>query len=356
MMSNEFMDSKINVVLVHFGINPSPTLLQFAQMAKDSISNTRLILVTDLPEKWKEFPGTICEFNPAAFLSETMKKFVDHNREYLGIANGYWMFTLQRIFALIQIKDIVGDYEPIVHIESDVLLTISREEIQKIISQPNFRTGVPRHSDSEGIGSILIARHISELATLIHNLEKILEKETEWISDMHLLGVALRTGIMDELPSYPDSGIPTSQGTHLIFDGAAAGQYLFGRDPLHSGGRAISGYLNPHFNFNLAKVKWVLREVSGRETIGFQFEGNYFYLGNIHIHSKTTIGRIDSRSADWKRVVNEANGVISRTPGDYVEDKIHTSKTPLTFKILKARKNGLIKTIWQKTRHFKFQK
>ena len=341
-------------MFIQLGTNPAPTLLKFAHNSSESISYSRIILITDHPELWPGFPGEVHLFDSDQFFSPAIKKYVRDNREYFGIANGYWMFTLQRLFALRQLESLVGSSEPILHVESDVLLTLSRIELDLVLQSEKFRVSVPRHSKTEGIGSILIAKNYEEISRLMNEFEGILKSEPRWISDMYLLGIALEREILHELPSYPDSGIKVAEDTFLLFDGAAAGQYLFGRDPVHSEGRVISGYINPYFKFDLTSVSWEIRLVGESEKVGFNSNGSFYYFANLHVHSKSTIGSVCSKDSAWEKVLLEANGILPRQPGPQVEDRIHTRKTPALARFRFAKKNGFYKTLKRKIDNFKF--
>jgi hypothetical protein len=161
---------------------------------------------------------------------------------------------------------------------------------------------------------------------------------------MDLLGMALNRGILEELPSRIEkiqSEAETKQSKN-IYDGAALGQYLFGQDPLHTGGHKITGYRNPDFDFNLNNCYFDLRPDSQGKLNDLYLitSRNTLRVANLHLHSKTVID-IPSRAVEeWNNILLSANSGIQLFSEELIEDRIHSLKISPMSKVRRARKVG----------------
>ena len=108
-----------NVVFVQLGGNPAPTLMNMARVAKSYLPKSRVILLTDLPGKWGDFPGEIFEYGVNS-RSGVLKSLIKRHAELNDIAGGYWLYALERIFVLKSLDGIINQEEAILHFESDV--------------------------------------------------------------------------------------------------------------------------------------------------------------------------------------------------------------------------------------------
>ena len=240
------------------------------------------------------------------------------------VANGFWINTLDRLFAL---KSVIREVRPetqIVHLESDVLSFVDQEVVA--FMKENFsKLAVPALSREQGCGSLIYAKSTHVLATGLLGLEQILQKEGTFITDMDLLGRGLSTGILDELPSRPNTASSEARNSQnlinprpqILFDAAAIGMYLFGADSLHTGGSIVSGYLHPDFEFDLTAWNWKLeRNLQGVPPLtgveAFTSAGVEVRFANLHVHSKIDPGTTEENSDNWKRIIQEANGSVVR--------------------------------------------
>jgi hypothetical protein len=307
------------IVFVHLGDNPSPTLIPFAKFALKNNPKSEIFLITDSRLRWPDFPGQVIVSKKRNKAS--IKHLVQRSRYNEKIAGGYWVKTYERIFALSNLYGYIDPNLPIIHIESDVLLQDYRILENALNIQIEHEIAVPRISEDLGIASILYSRDIE---SLIYGLKKLdlLGRSNPDIctNDMKLLGLALNRGIVSELPTWTNSkSVSISGNRKYLFDGAAIGQYLFGRDPIHTDNVRISGYENPTFPIKPSELSWHLE----KNTI-FAYDGeNYYYFANLHIHSKEIVGYPDSDLQRWFEILEEANGVKPRVPSGLIKEEIH---------------------------------
>lgn len=325
---NNEMTPQPKIVFVLLGKNPAPTLYNFANVARIQADESEIILITDHPKRHNQFPGSIVRYERNSELMPLIKLRRSHP-ELKGIAGGYWLFTLERLFALMQLEKCANN-APIIHLESDVLLSMTTEHAVKL-EQMCSLTSVPRYSTDLGIASFLyspsIKQLIHDLISLGRLLEEFLNLKGDPPTDMQLLGRALNTGVFQELPSLPENawtiGNP-EEHRKLVFDGLAYGQYLFGQDPLHQRGMRVSGHQNEHFDTTLEEFSWSLRQTEGGTcTIGYDWELSRVEIANLHIHSKENLNHLDQRSQRWQQAINEANGTTERITTGPFQDTIH---------------------------------
>ncbi len=334
-----------NLVLVHLGRNPSPILIEMAELAIKRLDDSKVFLITDHPSDWAKFPGKVITYRRNEH-DKYLASLIRKNPELEQIAGGYWLFSLERLFALQKIYQYIGSDEAVLHFESDVMLLLTESDFDLMISRC-IKCACPRFSKNRGIASLFFIPNNYALTTFLNSMREILSKRNAPINDMELLGICLNENIVDVLPSTPDESWEKASGEKLVFDGAAYGQYLFGQDPFHTEGRRISGYQNPDFPIELSKLSW---EVSGevgleKKTLVFEHNDTQYRVLNLHLHSKIQPGVIDNTNPLWVQAINEANGKTPRIPGELEPNLIHTQKITIVNRIRIARKRGLTKSI-----------
>ncbi len=334
------------VAFVHLGGNPSPTLLSMANAVKTRVNEVRVFLVTDFPNNWDEFPGEIVEYDPAQ-RSSFILKFIKKYPELKSMAGGYWLYALERLFALKSIYSILPSDSHFVHLESDVLSLLNEADFE-LMAKKVQRVACPRFSDERGVASIFFVPSQREFDKAIESFIQILNGPSSPTNDMDLLGICLNNNIIDELPSLPKDAWENSQGERLVFDGAAYGQYLFGQDPFHTDGKRISGFQNPDFGINLQQAKWSIVEPheGGASHLLFSFKENEYRVLNLHIHSKLSLTSPSFNSRRWVVAIHEANGEIERLSDPYEPNHIHTLKVSILNRIRIASRKGLVRTLY----------
>jgi hypothetical protein len=338
------------LVYVHLGTNPSPTLIDFAVQSTENLEDSSLILITDFPENWSAFPGLVVKYNSAKQNSQELNQFKRRNREKRKIANGYWLYTFERLFSLEILKDIVENDVPIIHLESDVISYIDLEILTLLALKTNS-VSVPRFNIEAGVGSFFYFPNRKNLLIFQEELKLIIHENPQIDNDMNLLGFMLNSNFVNELPSGRNNELEIVlkyQKYFLLIDGAAIGQYLFGQDPLHTNNHRISGFQNPFHPIKFSDCKWRVVNLNGREFISFMYQEENYLLVSVHVHSKEIIPVIQSDNSFWQRCIAEANGEIDRIEGSYVPDLIHSQKISIIDRFRIARKKGFTKTLIKK--------
>lgn len=250
-----------------------------------------------------------------AVLERIEREFPDRSH----YVRGYWIKTLERIFALDLIARQFPE-APIVHLESDVLLLAGEKEL-RLVAQQLAVPGVPMVSTGVGCASILIAPNGRALGCAIFAMRELLAQSEEWTDDMRLLGLAVERGILQELPSRPGQQMLIDDHP-VVFDGLAIGQYIAGRDPFHTEGSIVSGYVPPEYAIDLSKARWSIGQVDS--SLHLQWEGEDVRILNLHVHSKRLLP-LPSLAEPWITLLAEANGEQPRRPMKPQIQTIHRS-------------------------------
>lgn len=310
-------------------------------MQAASKENFTVILITDKPRLHNSFPGQIIKYKRG----KNKKILHNFNRRYpekKTLAGGYWLNTIERIFALNSLEGVVDGSSQIIHVESDVY-TYFTADVIRALEKSGLRAAIPRFSPERGIGSVMYFKNYRELEESIKTFAEITElKDIE--NDMELFGHALNSSLIAELPSTPSSAWKLEPNMSLLFDGASFGQYLFGQDPFHQNGKLVSGYVNPFSTVNYAESKWNMEEYNGNFYPSFRYQGEKYLLANLHLHSKEIIPRTDEKSEIWTRVFNEANGLVERTNRASGIRSVHSKKPSIYTRLQMARRIGYRET------------
>jgi hypothetical protein len=332
---------------VQLGPNPSPTLIHFSIIAQNELGQARLVLITNIPAAWKDFPGHVidCSLFPR---NESIAKLTKRFPEREQISGSYWVYTIERLFVLEILGNFYPPEVPILHLESDCYSLID----SAIYSEMQLRctkVAVPRHSQTQGIASVLFAPNLNSLNVTLKQFETVINKSKIWLGDMNLLGIGLNAGLLNELPTQlteaweiKTSGIPGDL-QKFIFDGAAIGQYLLGQDPYHTNGYAVPGHVNEFFPDEINKWRWSISQISRGQKANLFAEnaGARYRVANIHVHSKILLHPLENANPMWKTIIDTANGACQPVPMKMPDNKIHTGPISMINKFRFARRNGM---------------
>lgn len=338
------------IVFVQLGLNPTPTLIHFSRLAKGLLNNSRLFLITDHPDRFGDFPGHVIQYQSKHPAIRELERTFPH---YKNISGGYWIKTIERLFALELMKEVLENDESFLHFESDVMSLVT-EEIFELLDINYQKVAYPRFSKQAGIASILYSPSIQCYREFLDILFDIIMKAENWMTDMDLLGSALNNKDSEELPShFPLSNFFQDQdGNQIIFDGLALGQYLFGRDPVHTKGKAVSGYANPHFGIDLGNSHWNIKNCESINKIFISCDENQnMRVANLHVHSKQLIPNVDGSEDTWIQITKAANREIPPLVGAYVEDLIHAMPVAFRDRVSRAFEKGIYSVLKEKTRN-----
>lgn len=341
------------IVYVHLGSNPSPTLIHFAAISQRELLQAKSVLITNTPESWQDFPGVVIDstqFPRNDSITRLVKRFPEREQ----ISGSYWVYTLERIFALEILNNFYPSETPILHIESDCYSLIDSQIYDELLFRCN-RVAVPRYSDTQGIASVLFAPTISSLMNALSEFEVILDNSKIWLGDMTLLGIGLNSGLLNELPTRLADGWDSAIADNvdmqqkIIFDGLAIGQYLLGRDPFHTGGYAVAGHINEYFLDQIEEWSWSIATTT-RKQKSCLFADNdkkRYRIANIHVHSKILVPPLNREDLVWKSIVDTANGIIQPVPQLMPDHGIHSGRISIINKFRFARRNGLMHLLRQ---------
>ena len=341
------------IVYVQLGPNPSPTLIHFATISQRDSLHAKPVLITDAPTSWQDFPGDVidCTLYPRNdSITRLVKRFPERDR----ISGSYWVYTLERLFALEILNFFYPSETPILHIESDCYSLVDSQICSELLTRCN-RVAVPRYSDSQGIASVLFAPTISLLLSTLSKFEVIIDNSKIWLGDMNLLGIGLNSGLLHELPTRLVDGWDLKNANSeniqqkIVFDGLAIGQYLLGQDPYHTGGYAVAGHVNEYFLDQIDKWSWSISSAVPDQKpylIAKDLEMEY-RIANIHVHSKILVPPLEKDNQMWKAVIAVANGALQPVPLLMPDNQIHSGRISAINKFRFARRNGLIHMLRQ---------
>ena len=335
------------IVFVQLGTNPSPILLHSAELAIGQMDGAAGALITNNPSEWSEFPGTVIQYDIEKHRHPSIQKLIKRFPEREEISGSYWIYTLERLFALKIMSDYFPKTTPMLHIESDNYSLIDRLIFDEMITRCS-KVAVPRFSEIQGIASVLFAPTLSVLEETIHKFSNYIDGSKSWLGDMNLLGLALNDGVVQELPTKLEhsweigSTQQNENNYRLIFDGLAIGQYLHGQDPYHTNGYAIPKHINENFDEPIASWKWFIAGTDRDHVSQLNFESNskIFRVANIHVHSKLLLPTLDSSNEIWRETIEIANGLKPPVATKRPNYEIHTEAISLLNKFRFARRNG----------------
>ena len=339
---NSTQESLPALVFVHLGGNPAPTLSHMAYVAGQYFQEAQIFLITDRPETWQDFPGTVVPY-ASSQRSNRFSTFVKRHPELQGISGGYWLYTTERLFCLSTLQIFLSPDQPVIHLESDVYSMIDRNLFEKSLMNRPEGTWIPRYSADRGIGSIVFSTSVSQPIRDLDKLEELITENSHIDNDMDLLGMALNTNTFRELPTllkqFKQSGEEIN--TPIIYDALALGQYLYGQDPLHTGGVRVSGYRNDESKFEFGTSQFALNFKDtplGRVCI--KSGDTEYQIANLHLHAKVTPDVISNSLGEWEKVITNANLGVEVRSQEIFPDLIHSKYISLPNRIRRARKVG----------------
>lgn len=226
-------------------------------------------------------------------LLERRKNFLTHD---LHFRNGFWLNTLNRLFAL-QILVERNNLRKVIHIESDVLC-LPNFPFDKF-NELDIPLAYPLESPDLGIASTLFIRDSEAINHLCEYGINVL-MENPKLTDMKLLGryAELFRNRVKLLPTFSSFNqlnprfmdferceeiIESEKYFQGVFDSVSIGQFLLGIDPRNN--RGVLKQYSEDSN-HLLKVTQ-LRLVPKEDNITIQnIDGSVDHLYTLHIHSK----------------------------------------------------------------------
>lgn len=300
-------ETKTVIAYVQLGPNKSNTLIEFAIAAKARFSKAELVLLTDHPTKWKNFPGKVLSVDIESLFSRINSKADPVKHLRMG---GYWLHTLNRLFVLRELANYFPLDSQVIHFESDVIPLLGQEAIETFMAN-HSGVGVPRYSFDSGIASILIATSIQELNFVLKQLLDLARESDDELNDMNLLGQGLNIGIikdLNEISSGVNIGV-NSKSFRVYFDGASVGQFFFGVDERKRKWTSKSGYINPDSDIALMECKWQIISTNWYPgfAITMEIQDTNYIVANMHIHSKFKVPNSPDTREYWGELIADLN-------------------------------------------------
>lgn len=262
----------MKLVLVHLGSHSAPHLSLNIDHLKKNFTNFDLYLIADDPfflnlaqvkgiNAWKyNAPPTTDEIFKTSQLNQKFR-------------SGFWRYSFERILAFSEFHKLYPS-EPIVHIESDILLLNKITESFILSNKLRWL----KFNDTHDVGSIIFSPNSLDSSWLADSLMQELRNDGA-TTDM--------TGLKRIRDSYPGK-IDTfpcfsEDSQEIIFDAAPIGMWLTGEDPRnHSGWLVIHRYLSES-RVNPADFEY---SVSTFGDLTISKDGITRDVMNLHVHSK----------------------------------------------------------------------
>jgi hypothetical protein len=282
----------MNLVFIHFGSRLPAHLRLNLDRTVAMFDNHSVFLVTD--HYHKNLPDQVIqqEYKIDAESIDLMSR-LNHPKTF---RDNFWFLTLRRFMIF---SEFMSDFpNPLVHIESDVLLSADFPFDRFDLIEEQF--AFPLISDSQGIPSVFFirdkqaARKLREF-TILHSISS---PNTTDMQVLHELNMTHPSDVF-LLPSGPPSpdfykksingqfhqvmkkGYEKFEG---IIDGASIGQYIFGDDPRNF--RGIRHLFTDSQHSTLLPSLMNFCFSSERNFVDCEYENSRIPIYALHIHSK----------------------------------------------------------------------
>ena len=215
---------------------------------------------------------------------------------------GFWHYASERFFIL---DEVVNKYnlENVFHLENDVMLYVSLNEIHLNIANNEFKFLATFDNDNRCIPGFLYFKSHSEIRELVSFASKCKGK----YNDMELIALFNKQfNKISFFPIVPDNyfsayGLNTNVVSDFVqeyyknyiyfnslFDAAAIGQYVGGIDSRNIKGKNFEDkFVNESCIFNVSDfvIHWKVDNY-GRSQPFLYFQESLIRINNLHIHSK----------------------------------------------------------------------
>jgi len=292
-------DSNLVVTLVHLGKKPDAHYwLNLNKISNDFPSFQVMAVVSTgvVPDSKLSSAVSVYEYSAEP---EVEKIFESHKYDH-KFREGFWRFTLERLFALTQLHESIAD-KKILHIESDVML-LPNFPFRKV--ENLSKTTWCRFNEFKDVSSILFLPDLKSSRSLRENLfAELLENNKH--TDMTILNsIARKNSDIQIFPSLSrqlpklqnplnsecdknEFNICSNEELNGIVDPAAIGMWLTGLDPrnfygitkIHDRGIIETGdsYVDPStYTYKL----------DSDNQLAISSEDNSVQIFCLHIHSK----------------------------------------------------------------------
>ena len=270
----------MNVVFVHLGKSPAKHLwanLKYFDREFPEIAKFIILTETSHKRNLKNISIETLIVDEKDIDSNALQT-LEHNSAF---RSGFWKYSLQRFYALRLFQQIYPN-ESLIHFESDILVLPNfpweNFNFIKTVSWPKF-------NETSDAASVFYSPSQEALNQLILELEAQLQSNPK-LTDMTALS------ILSNSQSIPYYELPTTIARNSeksleefggIFDAAALGMWLCGRDPRNHLGWVKRFEPLPEASFDASKYKYIFSE----DKLELQTQdGKMTTIYNLHLHSK----------------------------------------------------------------------
>jgi hypothetical protein len=283
--TSDFID-QFNSVFVHLGVTIPEHLKDNLSRHKALFPKQQLTLIVDrdplevLPQGIRIFKYEV-EKNDLKILDEMDKVSDFHFRD------GFWKYTFLRLFALEKFHETYPD-EPILHIESDVIL-MPNFPWEKFKSLSHLAwLNVNSLCD---VASLVFSPNSNETHFFVNELRTIAKEDPATTDMLSMREFVLRNpGRHIYLPSlternsrvpdvYDEDAKSQLANFYGYFDPSAIGMWNFGQDPKNLYGFRNRFHLDSSYDLNPSKSDYFFEDSR-------LFDSNGLNIYSLHVHSK----------------------------------------------------------------------
>jgi hypothetical protein len=304
------MNSIAAVLQVHLGNSIPDYIVYQIKQTRYWNPDVSLYFITNVRDKdsdrlLKELDVVIVRYD-SLNISSSHKYFLRKNRFDKRYRGGFWVHTSERFFAMESFLR-TCELENIFHLENDMMLYVSLNDILPIFRDKYQGLGITMDSDNRCIPGFMFIRDLDSIC----NLTSFMAKKTlkNQMNDMYALadyliskGEPYCKNLPVISPSYEKKYLLRDTAGnnanknyystcfddfHGIFDAAALGQYLGGVDPRNTTGDT-RGFVNETAVYDPKKFGLHWETVDGLKRMVGEVAGDKFPIFSLHIHSKDT--------------------------------------------------------------------
>ena len=278
------------IVFVHLN-SPIPLYLKLNIVSTiKKFPNAKVVLIRNDRKSYGIHPDLRhFEYQPGG-VSLSIENSLNHPKDF---RNNFWFSAIQRFDALHLY--IEKTQEPIVHLESDVI--VSRDFPFERFTQSKIKIAYPVVANNRGVASTVFIRDLETAEKLIRFADEACSINSH-TTDMEILASFFETHQAEaiSLAFGPHSAYAYDENISLtrvlcsfemfsgIFDGNDIGVFLFGTDPRNA--RGIS-YVRTSIQGNYARVNnWNFKFDDERKFVNLEFEGKEYPIYSVHATSK----------------------------------------------------------------------
>lgn len=294
----------LQVVFIHLGKSSVDHLWLNLSRHKSLFPNIEVTVILDFEGHLKNVPIGINIYlfkRSDLFLNEN--RFNSHDQKF---RRGFWRYSLERIFAIVEYHEQMKLDQPLLHVESDVLLMPnfpwtflasqdrlfwniynSDRDVSALLFSPN------KNSSYQFLQQVKSALSENPAHTDMTVLSKVREHNRDIVQVFPALPRTIPE--LENPVSLDENAIETAYSKLTwpkdgIFDGAAIGMWLCGHDPRNNYGNAIIHDSSPIVSgdsiIDPSSINYELNDDGSLNLIS-PFTNSSVPLWSLHVHAKS---------------------------------------------------------------------